>query len=474
MKNKIISFTILVFTDLAVVYLSFWLAYLIRSEILSHLFSLFRFPLQPLSVFTDHFYMAMVWVAVFAYERLYTRRFPFWEEVKVLLKSATISSFFIMIMIFVSRKQIVFSRTVVILAWLLSLFMFPFCRFFIKSLLVKFNLWKKKLIILGVMQTSLIALESVKKNKTIGYEVIGFLDDDPEKIGKKFGGVDVLGPISSLESIARTFGSKDIMISIPHLPREKLKELLLKCESICESLWLIPRTGDFITEGVEINVLGDVIALNIKRNLRKPWNILIKNLFDIIITVLLLVILLPLISIIAIAIKLDSKGPLFFIQKRLGKRKKQFSVYKFRSMFIDGDKYLAEYLDKNPAAKQEWEKYKKLKKFDPRVTRVGRIIRKYSLDELPQLYNVIRREMSLVGPRPYLLEELEGKDIFKNTISRVKPGITGLWQISGRSELPFEKRISLDEYYVRNWSIWLDIMILLKTVKIFFSSKGAY
>lgn len=473
MKNKFISFTALLCADLIVVFTSFWLAYLIRGEILPHIFYAFRFPLAPISVFLEEYYMALVWVVVFAYERLYTKRFLFWEETRVLMKSATISSFLIMMMIFIANKQFI-SRTVVVLAWFSSLFLFPLFRLLTKSLLVKLNIWKKKLIILGVMQTSLLALESIKKNKTIGYEIIGFLDDDPDKIGKNYGGVDVLGPISHLEKIAGKYASKDIMVSIPHLPREKLKQLIQKCEGICESLWLIPRTGDFITQGVEINVLGEVIALNIKRNLTKPWNIFIKAVFDITLTVLLICIFLPILSVIAIAIKLDSRGPIFFIQRRLGKKNKQFNVYKFRSMFIDNDKYLAEYFAGNPEAKQDWEKYKKLKKFDPRVTRVGRTIRKYSLDELPQLFNIIRGDMSLVGPRPYLLDELEGKDPFKSQVSRVKPGITGLWQISGRSELPFEKRIAIDEYYVRNWSLWLDIMILLKTVRTFISSKGAY
>lgn len=264
------------------------------------------------------------------------------------------------------------------------------------------------------------------------------------------------------------------MVSIPHLPREKLKKLLLKCEGISESLWLIPRTGDFITEGVEINVLGEVFALRIKRNLTKPWNILIKNLFDIFLTVTLLILFLPIFIIIAVAVKLDTKGPLLFVQKRLGKRRKQFSLYKFRSIFTEGDNNLTEYLNKNPEAKEEWEKYKKLKKFDPRVTRIGRIIRKYSLDELPQFFNILNGKMSLVGPRPYLEEELKGKEVFKNTIARVQPGITGLWQISGRSELTFDKRIALGEFYIRNRSLWLDITILLRSFKVWFSKKGAF
>jgi len=308
----------------------------------------------------------------------------------------------------------------------------------------------------------------------MGYEVLGFLDDDPAKIGKTYGGVKVLGPISEQENIAKTYGFKDIMVSTPHLPREKLKELLSKCEIISESLWLIPRTGDFITEGVEINPLGEVFVLRIKRNLTKPWNILLKNLFDISLTSIFIILTLPLMLVISIAIKLNSKGPVLFIQKRLGQREKPFNLFKFRSMFINNDNLLSEYLEKNHEAKEEWKEYKKLKDYDPRITKVGRIIRKYSLDEFPQLFNVVQGKMSLVGPRPYLVEELEGKESFKRTVSRVKPGITGLWQTSGRSELSFDKRIAHDEFYIRNWSLWLDMTILMKSIKIWLSGKGAY
>lgn len=308
----------------------------------------------------------------------------------------------------------------------------------------------------------------------MGYEVLGFLDNDSKKIGRKFSGIEVIGPISELENITNVFQSKDIMITTPHLPRKELKELLLKCESISESMWLIPRSGDFITEGVEIEVLGDVLTLYIKKNLMKPWNIFIKTVFDRFLTLILVVSLLPIFLIIAIAIKLDSKGPVIFVQKRLGHRKEMFNLWKFRSMYIDCDLKLDEYLSKNQKAKVDWRKYKKLKSDDPRVTRVGKFIRKLSLDELPQLFNVLSGKMSLVGPRPYLIQELEGKESFIIKITKVRPGISGLWQISGRSELPFEERLALDEYYIRNWSLWFDIIILLKSLKVLFSSKGAY
>jgi undecaprenyl-phosphate galactose phosphotransferase len=473
--KKFITFIILMVSDILIVLLSFLLAFFARSEILPQFFLKFKeIELAPFSNFLQYFYMAGVWTIIFAYEKLYTKRFSFWEEVKVLLKSATIASSVIMIIFFISRMQIGFSRTIVVLAWMLSLLLFPLFRYIIKSFLIKTNLWKKKLLILGVQQTSLQVLKNIKTNKTMGYEVIGFLDDDPEKTGKKYLGVPVLGPIAQFEEIANTYKFKDIMIATPHLPRQKLDALLSKCARLSDSMWLIPRSGDFITEGVDIEIIGDVLSLYFKKNLAKPWNIVIKNVYEIILTTISVVIFVPVFLLIGIAISLDSKGPIFYVQDRIGKGKSIFKLFKFRSMYIDNDRRLAEYLKEDPQARSEWDEYKKLKNHDPRVTPVGKFLRRYSLDELPQLFNVLQGKMSLVGPRPYLSEELEGKDTFKSVIALVKPGITGLWQISGRSELPFAKRISLDEYYIRNWSVWLDVTILLKSIKVWLSQKGAY
>jgi len=474
MKKKLLSLSVLIISDLLVIIISYFLAYTLRSDVLPAIIPRFRMPLFPFSVFLNQAYAALIWIFIFAYEKLYTKRYPFWEETKVLIKSSTLSTFLVMILIFIARGQFRFSRTIVVLAWFLSLFLFPLFRYFAKLLLVKTRQWKKTLIILGVHQTSLSVLENIKKNPTMGYEVLGFLDEDPRKIGKSYLGVKVLGNYEALEDIKNAYHSRDIMIATPHLPRKKLKELLIKCEDLSDSMWLIPRSGDFITEGVELEVIGDILTLYIKKNLAKPWNLFIKAVFDRALTSILFILFLPLAAVVAAAIKLDSKGPVFFTQTRLGKDKRLFRVHKFRSMYTDSDKKLEAYLENHPEARVEWEKYKKIKNKDPRVTRVGRWIRRYSLDELPQLFNVLRGEMSLVGPRPYLYRELKGKDAFLDRIARVKPGITGLWQVSGRSELPFERRISLDEYYLRNWSLWLDIVILIKSVKVLFSSRGAY
>lgn len=473
--QKFFSLLLLILSDFAVVLISFSLAYFIRDEILPAIFPrFFAFPLLSFASFIKLFYFGWIWLFIFAYERLYTRRFPFWQEVKVLLKSTTLASLAIMVTIFIARKQIEFSRAIVVMAWMLSLVLFPLIRCTVKLLLVKLNLWKKKLIILGVLQTSLAVLKNIKSNRTMGYEVVGFLDDDPEKAGKSFLGVKVIGRIDELEKLSEAYGSKDIIVAIPHLSRTKLKKLLSRCEAVSDSMWLIPRSGDFITEGVDLEVLGDVLSLYIKKNLAKPWNIFLKTTFETILTVLVTILFIPVFLIIAMAIKLDSAGPVIFTQKRIGQNQRIFNLFKFRSMHMHNEEILYHYLKENTEVQKEWAQFKKLKNFDPRVTRVGKFIRRYSLDELPQLINILRGEMSLVGPRPYLVKELEDNDTFKERLALVRPGITGLWQISGRSEIPFKERISMDEYYIRNWSLWLDITILLKSMKIWLSKKGAY
>jgi undecaprenyl-phosphate galactose phosphotransferase len=226
--------------------------------------------------------------------------------------------------------------------------------------------------------------------------------------------------------------------------------------------------------GVEIENMGDILSLSMARNLVKPWNILFKYLFELITILILTVILLPVLLIIALAIKIDTPGPVLYIQKRLGEKNKKFRFFKFRSMYIDGDRRLEKHLKKNPMVQKEWDKYQKIKENDPRVTRVGKIIRQFSLDELPQLINFFKRDMNLVGPRPYLPREIKKISKSYQIISRVKPGITGLWQVRGRNLLSFRERLLLDEYYIRNWSLWLDIVILSKTIKVLATREGAY
>jgi undecaprenyl-phosphate galactose phosphotransferase len=215
-------------------------------------------------------------------------------------------------------------------------------------------------------------------------------------------------------------------------------------------------------------------VLSVENNLKNRLNRFLKRTIDIVLSALLLVLLSPFLIAIALIIKLTSKGPVFFSHERVGERGKLFKVLKFRSMYPDAQERLAKLLQNDPKAKEEWERTRKLKN-DPRVTPIGRFLRKTSLDELPQLINVLKGEMSLVGPRPVTKEEIEkyyGE--FAQFYYMVKPGITGLWQVSGRNNLDYAARVKLDTWYVSNWSLWLDLMILVKTIKAVLKKEGAY
>ncbi len=201
-----------------------------------------------------------------------------------------------------------------------------------------------------------------------------------------------------------------------------------------------------------------------------PWW---KRPMDLIIGSTALVLTSPIMLLVALAIKLTSRGEIIFKQERPGLNGRSFTLYKFRTMYVNNGHILEEYLQNNPKALEEWKRYKKLRKHDPRLTPVGRFLRKFSLDELPQLINVLKGEMSIVGPRPYLFSELEEHNVPEEILS-VKPGLTGLWQVSGRNELPFEERIRLDLEYVRKMSFWLDLKIILKTFFVVVTGKGAY
>ncbi len=211
-----------------------------------------------------------------------------------------------------------------------------------------------------------------------------------------------------------------------------------------------------------------------KGHLLKPKNLIIKKSLSLILALISCVVLIPWFLIIAAAILLDSRGPVFYSQDRVGKDGKLFKIFKFRSMHIDADLQFDALLERDLSARAEWKEFQKIRGKDPRVTRVGRFLRKWSLDELPQLLNVLRGDMSLIGPRPYLPREQERIRERGRLIFQIDPGITGLWQVRGRNLLTFDDRLHLDEFYIHNWSFWLDTVILLKTVRVLLRNEGAF
>jgi Undecaprenyl-phosphate galactose phosphotransferase WbaP len=216
-----------------------------------------------------------------------------------------------------------------------------------------------------------------------------------------------------------------------------------------------------------------VIGFQVCHNLLNPISMVVKRCEDILIAGLCLFFLSPLVAFISLLIHFDSPGGVYYRQNRLGKDRKVIKVLKFRTMYTNGDQILEEQLKNDPALREQWEKYQKLK-CDPRVTRVGAILRKISLDELPQIRNIIKGEMSMVGPRPILPSQEERYGPAFQDYCRIKPGITGLWQVSGRNHTTFARRAELDMEYIQRWSLWLDIYIIFQTIKEVLARNGAY
>jgi Undecaprenyl-phosphate galactose phosphotransferase WbaP len=219
--------------------------------------------------------------------------------------------------------------------------------------------------------------------------------------------------------------------------------------------------------------ISDLFGVSVRQNLACAGPRIVKRLLDLCVVSSVGILLLPLLAVLWLLVRVTSAGSGFYSHRRIGQAGKHFSVWKFRTMVVDADKVLSRYLERYPTMKEEWRLTHKLKN-DPRNTAIGKILRKTSLDELPQLWNVLRGDMSLVGPRPIVDPEIKkyGPDFLYYL--QVRPGVTGLWQVSGRNETSYEERVALDRFYVRNWSVWLDIYILARTVRTVFTGHGAY
>ncbi|MCK9226052.1 MAG: exopolysaccharide biosynthesis polyprenyl glycosylphosphotransferase [Candidatus Muirbacterium halophilum] len=264
-----------------------------------------------------------------------------------------------------------------------------------------------------------------------------------------------------------------VIIFSKNLSLSELIFLQRKFEGRVYFIKIIPEMTFLKLAELEVIEINNFLVLENRQNLLSPYRNLIKRLFDIFGSIIGIIILSPVFIFIIIAIKLTSKGPVFYAHKRLGKNKKIFGCWKFRTMVLNADKILEEWLEKNPEIREEFYKDFKLKD-DPRITSIGNFLRKTSLDEFPQLWNVIKGEMSLVGPRPIVEKEVFKYKEWSDMLFRVKPGITGMWQASGRNDIEYDDRVELDMYYIKNWSLWLDIVIIIKTIIAVFMKKGAY
>ncbi len=373
---------------------------------------------------------------------------------------------------FFLRAAELYSRLAFIIALLLSLFFVPLARAITRSFLARAAWWGVPVVILGAGETGRVIAQSLQKQPGLGLKLVAFLDDDPNRHGE-LEHVPVIGGLELAPILAERYGVRHALLAMPGAKRERLLEIIEEYGSFFPRLYLVPDLLGVASLWASAKDYGGLLALEVRQNLLQPFSKRIKRTMDLFLVLLTLPLLLPLTILIAIAISLESKGAVFFIQERIGRGGKPFRAYKFRSMVSNAESVLKTALEQNAALREEWAKDQKLRR-DPRVTKVGWFLRKTSLDEMPQLWNVFLGEMSLVGPRPIVQNEITRYgDAFK-LYSKVTPGLTGMWQVNGRNNTTYAERVRFDAYYARNWSVWLDIYILARTFRAVVRAEGAY
>lgn len=410
----------------------------------------------------------------------YRKRQPFSEELKQLYRSLFVAFLVILALISVGKFSENVSRTVLFFSLFVLIILLPLSRLAARKILLKTDLAIEPVLILGAGEAGLATGRELIRSSVLGFKLIGFLDDKLTGEVNLLSGDEqkypILGNLSQLQQTLKVNSIDNIIIAIPSMSAKESSALVATVQPFVRRVFIVPDLKGIALQNSELMHLfsEQLFLIRVQNNLKLWQNRLLKRSFDFILSTLLLPALIPVILFIAILIKLDSPGPVFFRQVRQGRSGKPFNVWKFRTMYVDAKQRLNEILEKDPEQKKEWEMYYKLKN-DPRISRVGKLLRESSLDELPQVFNVFKGEMSLVGPRPVLASELDQYyGDYRLYYESVRPGISGLWQVSGRNDLDYDKRVNLDAWYVLNWSIWFDIVILWKTIFVVLRRKGAY
>ena len=471
--NSWVAFIVLIAADYMAIVAALVCAYHLRADVLPRVFV----RLEPLYV-PDLYLIGtlpVIYLILLGYGKLYEKRLPFWESAGAIGRVSFFATVLIAGVLYFSGSAHAVSRVFILSCGLFSFLFLACTRYVMKQLLIQVGLWKKPIIIVGAGKTAELLVQAFQETPALGYQVEGIIEDyhASRPLTSR---IPLLGGFSDIEQIMSWRQVDDVLLATPGLSREKIVELVYRIQPYVKSIFVVPDLFEIPMGDVEVNtfVKEKTILLRIKNNLANPGNQLIKRIFDLILSVSGAVILAPVFIVLAALIRWDSPGPAFYVAARLGKGGKSFNCYKFRTMHLRSDELLSAYLQENPQAQEEWDRYFKLRGYDPRVTRLGARLRKSSLDELPLLFNVVLGDMSLVGPRPYLPREITRMRKYADIIREVAPGITGLWQVSGRNDIDFDGRLRIDSWYIRSWSLWRDIGLLIKTAEVVLRRKGAY
>lgn len=401
------------------------------------------------------------------------------DEVKKITNSTFITFLAIILIIsFGNMKQLVFTKSITkdsqsfqiilafIVAFIFSVPILPGFRNLSKHFFGKFKFWGVPIVIFTNGDAANKVIELLQKNRHFGYKPAVIINSTATS-SYEYKGIPVFSSADrEIFDIIKQFNIKNAILC-------DYKENLSEIMAFFRYTISVSQNQSSFTCTQQLKEIGDIIGFSSTHNLRIPFYRILKRCIDIFIILLFCPILIPLFLILMILVKCTSKGPIFYGHKRVGKNGKEFKCWKFRTMVYNSQEILEQILATDPVRAAEWEAERKFKD-DPRITKFGKFLRKTSLDELPQIINILVGQMSLVGPRPVTKPELEKYGIHKNFVLSVLPGLTGMWQVNGRSETSYEERIYFDTFYIQNWSIWLDLWILIKTIYVVIKGKGAY
>jgi undecaprenyl-phosphate galactose phosphotransferase len=425
-----------------------------------------------------YLFLVVLSVGVFWGNGHYSKRKPFANEVKDVLKVTLAVAALDVVLLFLSKSQ--FSRANILVNWTLASPLLIAMRWITKRSLMAVGGWIRPMVIIGWGENAVETALAFKDEPLMGLRLTAFLVPAGEnrpahEIKDKYGNLIpsiTLGkdPTHTIQQL----GDPHVIFALEQGGIETYQDMILHLSRRKNDIQLVPALRGLPLYGMEANHLfaHEVLILTMRNNLARRLPSLIKRCFDVVVSASVLAVASPLFLYIAFRVS-QSGRPIFFGHTRVGQHAKPFKCYKFRTMAPNADQLLAELLARDPEARAEWERDFKLKN-DPRITPIGRFLRKTSLDEIPQLWNVLKGDMSLVGPRPVVTAELERYGTQVDYYLEAKPGISGLWQISGRNDVSYDTRVYLDAWYVKNWSLFNDIVILLRTVKVIFRKDGAY
>ena len=464
----------LIVSDILMISIAFRVAYWLRFELSFNIFQ--ENALSDISYYQLlTFVFIPVWLGVIMFHGLYQEKNLLGgiQEYDKVFRASSFSSLVIIIIGFLFPDLLI-ARGWLLIAWPLTFFFPALGRFALRRVvyhLRRYGYFLTPAIIVGGNAEGRWLAEQLLSWRTSGLLLIGFVDEKVRPGTKLFRNLYSLGPVDQLDEIISKYKVGEVIMATSAISSRNKQMEIFKKYGVSGDVCVRMSSGlyEIITTGLTVSEFAYVPFITINKARLTGWDEVMKLILDYCITIPGLIVISPLLLLIAIALKLDSPGPIIHRRKVMGMNGSNFYAYKFRSMHVNGD----EILDCNPELKAELAREHKLKE-DPRITRIGHFLRKSSLDELPQLFNVLRREMSLVGPRMIAPAEVEKYDQWDINLLTVRPGISGPWQVSGRSDVSYEERVQIDMYYVRNWTIWLDIQILIQTIPAVINSRGAY